>query len=437
MKSMKKDQFNEGLLEFLNVSPTPFHAVATIATRLDAAGYQKLEESHEWSLKPGGRYYVTRNGSSIVAFSGFKTPMEMAGLRLFGAHTDSPCLKLKPQPEIHRKSFMQLGVEVYGGALLNPWFDRDLSIAGRVTCLTSEGVTSNLLINWERPVAVIPSLAIHLDREVNNSRSINAQTQLPAVLLQTADEQKIDFRQLLLERLRDEHDGVDVVRVLDYELCLYDVTPAAITGMKQQFINSARLDNLLSCYTGLMAMLESNGDYPCVLVCNDHEEVGSTSAEGASGPFLRSILLRLTEEEGRLSQTISRSLMFSADNAHGIHPNYADRHDDNHGPVLNRGPVIKVNANQRYATNSITSSFYRQLSEQLDLPYQVFVVRTDMACGSTIGPLTAAELGVKTLDIGAPQWAMHSIREMCGTDDAFHLFKVTQSFFNTERLPIA
>jgi len=433
---MKKDQFNKELLEFLDASPTPFHAVASISARLDAAGYQRLEESHEWSLKLGGRYYVVRNGSSIVAFSGINTPLEMTGLRLFGAHTDSPCLKLKPQPEIQRKRFMQLGVEVYGGALLAPWFDRDLSIAGRVTCLTSEGVTCNLLINWKRPIAVIPSLAIHLDREVNNGRSINPQTQLPAVLMQTADDKKVDFRQLLLDRLQEEHEGVDVVRVLDFELSLYDVNPAAITGINCQFLNSARLDNLLSCYTGLMAMLEGSGEYPCVLVCNDHEEVGSTSAEGASGPFLRSILMRLAEEEGRLSQAISRSVMFSVDNAHGVHPNFADKHDDNHGPILNLGPVIKVNANQRYATNSVTSSFYRQLSEQLDLPYQVFVVRTDMACGSTIGPLTAAELGVKTLDIGAPQWAMHSIREMCGTDDAFHLFKVSQAFFNTEKLPV-
>ncbi|OZG72082.1 M18 family aminopeptidase [Hahella sp. CCB-MM4] len=433
---MKKEQFNQELLAFLDASPTPFHAVATMAEHLEAAGFRRLEESHEWSLKPGGRYYVIRNGSSIVAFSGIKTPMELTGVRLFGAHTDSPCLKLKPQPEIHRKGFYQLGVEVYGGALLNPWFDRDLSIAGRVTCQSSDGSICNLLVNWKRPVATIPSLAIHLDREVNSSRSINPQTQLPPVVMQVEDSQKKDFREQLLERVKAEHEGTDVVRVLDFELCLYDVQGASLVGMSDQFITSARLDNLLSCYTGLQALLNSNGEYPCILVCNDHEEVGSTSAEGASGPFLRSLLLRLTEEEGRLGQTLSRSLMFSADNAHGIHPNYMDKHDDNHGPILNQGPVIKINANQRYATNSVTSSFYRQLSEQLDLPYQVFVVRTDMACGSTIGPLTAAELGVKTLDIGAPQWAMHSIRELCGTEDAYHLFKVTQAFFNTEKLPV-
>ncbi len=433
---MKKEQFNQALLKFLDASPTPFHAVAAMAECLEAAGFQRLEESHEWSLKPGGRYFVIRNGSSIVAFSGIKTPMELTGVRLFGAHTDSPCLKLKPQPEICRKGFYQLGVEVYGGALLNPWFDRDLSIAGRVSCQSNDGEICNLLINWKRPVATIPSLAIHLDREVNNSRSINPQTQLPAVVMQLGEGEKVEFRQQLLDRVREEYDGKDVARVLDFELCLYDVQGAAIVGLNEEFITSARLDNLLSCYTGLQALLNSSGEYPCILVCNDHEEVGSTSAEGASGPFLRSLLLRLTEEEGRLGQTLSRSLMFSADNAHGIHPNYMDKHDENHGPILNRGPVIKVNANQRYATNSVTSSFYRQLSEQLDLPYQVFVVRTDMACGSTIGPLTAAELGVKTLDIGAPQWAMHSIREMCGTEDAYNLFKVTQAFFDTERLPV-
>ncbi|WP_431688426.1 M18 family aminopeptidase [Hahella sp. NBU794] len=434
---MKKEEFNEGLLAFLNASPTPFHAVANMVEMLEKAGFKRLHEEYEWSLQANERYFITRNGSSLIAFSGAQGPLEVSGARMFGAHTDSPCLKIKPNPELLRKGYYQLGVEVYGGVLLNPWFDRELSLAGRVTYLSGAGEVKSTLINWVRPIAMIPSLAIHLDREVNNNRSINPQKDLPAVLMQCRADSPPEFRGLLLEQIKQEHPALDAERVLDYELCLYDTQPASIHGLQNEFLSSARLDNLLSCYIGLQALLDAGSSQPCFLVFNDHEEVGSVSAEGAQGPFLRSVLLRITEDEARLSQMISRSMMISADNAHGVHPNYADRHDENHGPLLNSGPVIKVNSNQRYATNSITSSFYRRLSEELKLPYQVFVVRTDMACGSTIGPLTAAELGVKTLDIGVPQFAMHSIRETCGSADPLTLYEVSKSFFNTATIPQA
>ncbi len=428
---MEQADFNRDLFDFLKNSPTPYHAVAQVVQRLRAAGFQPLQEVDAWALTPGGRYYVVRNGSSIVAF--VHGALDDRGIRMVGAHTDSPCLRVKPNPEINSKGYFQLGVEVYGGALLAPWFDRDLSIAGRVGYLDEQGRIGSALVNFAKPIAVIPSLAIHLDREANSSRSINPQRELPPILLQLENEH-LDFRTMLALQLKDEHPDLSVQRVLDYELSLYDTQPPSFVGLREEFIASARLDNLLSCYIGLRALVESETTEPALLVLNDHEEVGSQSAEGAQGPFLASVLERICPDGEARQRGISRSLFISADNAHGVHPNFADRHDANHGPLLNRGPVIKINANQRYATSSETSSLYRVLSERLGLPCQSFVVRTDMACGSTIGPITAGNIGVRTLDIGVPQFAMHSIRELAGSEDAYNLFQVLTAFFAEDQL---
>lgn len=416
--------FNERLFDFLKSSPTPFHAVANMADQLENAGFQKLDERDAWHLESGQRYYVTRNDSTIVAFQSGQGDPTAQGIRMVGAHTDSPCLRIKPNPQIHKKGLYQLGVEVYGGALLNPWFDRDLSIAGRISYLNRAGDIYEARVDFRRPVVSIPSLAIHLDRDANNSRTVNPQTDLPPILMQSAEKEAMPFRDLLRKQASNEHPNLDVQEVLDYELCLYDTQPPAFVGLQNEFIASARLDNLLSCFTGLQSLLEASPDQAALLVCNDHEEIGSTSAEGAQGPFLASVLDRWLGA-GQRPQVIARSMMISADNAHAVHPNYADRHDDNHGPLMNAGPVIKVNANQRYASNSRSAALYRQISEQLDLPCQTFVVRSDMGCGSTIGPLTAANLGILTLDIGVPQLAMHSIRETAGARDAHTLYRVS------------
>jgi len=429
---MKLAAFNEGLLDFLHASPTPYHAVANMAAALKQAGYQRLDESQPWELALGQGYYVTRNDSSIVAFHTGTTPPTESGWRMVGAHTDSPCLRVKPNPERQEKGCFQLGVEVYGGALLNPWFDRDLSIAGRVTYADSGGQRRDCLVDFRKPVAVIPSLAIHLDREANNSRSINAQNDLPPVMMLTETPGE-SFAAILQAQMQEEHPEQDVERILDYELSFYDTQPPALVGMNQDFITSARLDNLLSCYIGLQALLAADGRHPVVLACNDHEEVGSMSAEGAQGPFLSSVLSRWVGEP-EYHRAMATSMMISADNAHAVHPNFADRHDSSHGPVMNQGPVIKINNNQRYASNSRTSALYRQLSEELGLPCQSFVVRSDMACGSTIGPLTAGNLGVKTLDIGVPQLAMHSVREMAGSRDGHALYQVLKGYFELDAL---
>ena len=431
---MDVTQYTSDLLDFLENSPTPFHAVQSMASRLRDNGFVELSEADEWKVASASKYYVIRNGSSIIAFrtgNGANVEMDLVnnGLRMVGAHTDSPCLKVKPVPEVTQKDYLQLGVEIYGGALLAPWFDRDLSMAGRVHYITKDQQLETTLVDFHDPIAVIPSLAIHLDRTVHEQRTINAQKELLPIVMQTKPGETVEFRDLLKKQILNDDPQCPVAEVLDYDLFLYDTQPASVVGLYEEFVCSARLDNLLSCFVGLTSLIDSDGDYGALLVCNDHEEVGSLSAAGAQGPFLRSVLERLTGDMQRCTRAIDKSLMISADNAHGVHPNYLDKHDASHGPILNKGPVIKFNASQRYATNSRTAALFRQLCHKMDVPVQSFAMRNDMLCGSTIGPITAGGLGVQTLDVGVPQWAMHSIRETAGTQDTLYLYQVLKAFF--------
>lgn len=412
----------QDLCDFIAQSPTPFHATANLLSLFTNASFIHLDESEPWQLASNSSYVVTRNESSIIAF---RTGNDLRqGIKMVGAHTDSPCLRIKPNPDISKYGVKQLGVEVYGGALLNPWLDRDLSIAGRVSGELKNGELFHQIIDFKKPVAVIPNLAIHLDREANKNKTINPQQHLPIMIGQDSD---IDFKDVLLPYCRD-----DAKKILSYELSCYDTQAPSIIGLNDEFISSARLDNLLSSYIGARALIDANTDdgthEAALYVSTDHEEVGSASACGAQGPFLKSVLERMTNNAGELTQVISRSSLISSDNAHAIHPNYADKHDQNHGPILNQGLVIKINNNQRYASNSVSSAKFQQLCEHCDVPIQKFVVRSDMACGSTIGPITAAELGIETLDIGAPQWAMHSIRETAGTRDVYYLYTALSAF---------
>lgn len=431
VQEMQEVQLNKTLLSFLQASPTPFHAVHELKKRLSKSGFLQLREQDSWNLAKGERYFVTRNDSSIIAFVLGTAPLTDSGIRMVGAHTDSPCLRVKPRPDLVKFGYLQLGVEVYGGALLNPWFDRDLSLAGRITYCSEANRISNELINFEDAVAIIPSLAIHLDREANSNRSINAQKELPPIVMQSEEEAE-SFMDLLLGQFSKEHKGAEIDAILNYEMCLFPVEPPALIGFKKEFIAGARLDNLLSCYISMSALLEAPTSVTSLLICNDHEEVGSSSAAGAHGPFLKSTLQRMCHDSDELSRSIARSMLFSVDNAHAIHPNFGDKHDANHGPILNQGPVIKVNANQRYASNSETSGFFQLLCQQADIPFQTFVTRTDMACGSTIGPITAAETGVRTLDIGVPTFAMHSLRETCGSRDPHLLYRILKEFYRHE-----
>ncbi|MEM6301103.1 MAG: M18 family aminopeptidase, partial [Pseudomonadota bacterium] len=369
-----------------------------------------------------------------------RRPLAEGGLRMVGAHTDSPCLMVKPNPEQEAAGYQQLGVEVYGGALLNPWFDRDLSLAGRVSYLAADGKLATALVDFKDPIAVIPSLAIHLDREANKNRSVNAQTQMPPILglagfgqsslgqagPESASSDEFSLRRLLTDRL--SRDSINVEEVLDYELCFYDTQPPRYVGLHGEFLASARLDNLLSCYIGCRAIAASESDEWQLLICNDHEEVGSLSASGAQGPLLRHLLETLVGKSS-FSSVMRRSMMVSTDNAHGVHPNYREKHDAKHGPLLNGGPVIKVNANQRYASSSDGAALFRLIAREVGVTVQSFAMRADMACGSTIGPLTAGELGVTTLDVGVPTFAMHSIRELAGSEDSWSLYNVLRAYF--------
>ena len=419
------------LATLIDASPTPFHAVTEAARRLEEGGFTRLREEDRWSLAAGGKHYVVRNGSSLVAFVvGSQAPAE-AGFRLVGAHTDSPNLRLKPHPATAKEGYLQLGVEVYGGALLATWFDRDLSLAGRVFF---EGEAEPRLLNLERPVCRIPHLAIHLDPEVNEKGfKINRQTQLPPVLgLSDPAREPGWFDDLLRAEL-----GVDRP-VLAFELMLHDVVPSCVSGLEGEFLHAPRLDNLASCHAALTALRSSAERGPAErtwgVALYDHEEVGSASAEGADSPFLQAILERITRAMGGsfedTHRALARSLFVSADMAHAVHPNYSDRHEPQHLPRMNAGPVIKINANQRYATNAATAAAFARYAQEVDVPVQRFVTRTDLRCGSTIGPITASRLGIPTVDVGNPMLSMHSIREMCGTRDQDSMIRVLERHFS-------
>ncbi|BCD98501.1 aspartyl aminopeptidase [Marinagarivorans cellulosilyticus] len=419
--------FNTQLLDYVSCSPTPFHAVANAVPWLLDAGYQRLNESDDWVLSPGGKYFVTRRDSSLIAFKHGAKPMLETGIRILGAHTDSPCLKVKSQPDVARQSYHQVGVEVYGGVLLAPWFDRDLSIAGQVSVLNQDKAVEQHLIDLKRPVATIPSLAIHLDRNANNDRSINAQEQMLPILWQAGGKGET-FRTWLLSHLASQ--GVVVSEVLDFDLSFYDAQAGASLGVANEFLACARLDNLLSCFVTLQSLLASAEDVTNLVVLNDHEEVGSRSTAGAAGNFLTGVLDRLLPDTQERHRVETQSMMMSVDNAHGVHPNFVNKHDGNHGPKLNDGPVLKFDANQSYASQSVMASRVRVLARNAEVPLQDYVTRADMRCGSTIGPITATLTGIETLDIGVPTFAMHSIRELAGAKDPEMLFRLLTAFLN-------
>ena len=424
-----RTRINEGLLTFLDASPTPFHAVEQMAAMLEQAGFIALSEQDNWQLQPYGNYYCIRNSSAIIAWRMGDSDISNYGIRLVGAHTDSPCLKVKPNPERNEHHCLRLGVEVYGGAILHTWFDRDLTLAGRVVFMDSQQKMHTVLVNFEKAIARIPNLAIHLNRTVNSNHSINSQLHLPLVLAANSSpdgyiNKDLKLRDLLKQQIQKQYPQSDCASVLEYELNVADTQPASISGLHDDFINSPRLDNLLSCYIGLQALLDSPSQHCQLLICTDHEEVGSQSQVGAKGSMLSDILQRIEPDSHRRQRAISRSLLISADNAHALHPNYPEVHDAQHGPQINAGPVIKLNSNQSYASNSIGTSWVKYFGLKAQVPLQQFVVRSDMGCGSTIGPISAAQLGINTVDIGAPQWAMHSIRETSGSADSQYLYQL-------------
>ena len=420
------------LLEFIDNSPTPFHAVEEMKSKLIEQGYSELRESDGWELTNNSKHFVTRNDSSLIAFIVGTKTKDASGFKIIGAHTDSPNLKLKPNPSYEKNGYLQLGVETYGGVLLTTWTDRDLSLAGRVIIKGKKQPQSKLIL-FDEPLLRIPQLAIHLNRDVNEKGlTLNKQNHLPPIF--SLSDKKGSNKNLLEKRVAQKL-KCKSADILNMELSLYDTQSGAIGGAQGEFIFSSRLDNLASCHAALQALTESKTKDPMtrVIAFYDDEEVGSDSAQGAGSPFLKDVLERLTLESDNPRETFFRSMansfFISADMAHAVHPNYPEKHDPQHMPVLNGGPVIKCNSNQRYATEGVSSAWFEMLCKKAGVPVQKFVVRSDLGCGSTIGPITAANLGIRTVDVGNPMLSMHSIREMAGAKDHLPLIKAFKEYF--------
>jgi aspartyl aminopeptidase len=402
------------LLGLLDESPTPFHAVATAARELIAAGFGEVAPGGP--LPARGRVFM-RRGGALVAWVVDEAHQASSPVRVIGAHTDSPNLRIKPQPDRGSGHWRQLGVEIYGGVLLNSWLDRDLGLAGRVAVRDGDRV-AGVLFHDDRPLLRVPQLAIHLDREIHEEGlKLNKQQHMTPIW--AAGDDGPSFSDYLGDRLDVAPDAI-----VSWDVMAHDLTRAALTGLDEQFLSSARIDNLLSCFVGLDALLAVAPDPgPAIpmLCLFDHEEVGSTSATGAGSPLLGDILDRIGAALGGDLEDRARSrvesLVVSADGAHATHPNYAERHEPDHQVEVNGGPVLKVNANQRYATDAETGGAFTLACERAEVPMQRFVNRTDLACGSTIGPISAGQLGVPVVDVGCAQLAMHSAREMAGSHD--------------------
>ena len=421
----------QDLLAFIDASPSPWHAVATCETRLTAAGYTRLDETERWTLKAGDRRYVVRGGSSIIAFIVGSQPAATTGLRLIGAHTDSPGLRLKPKPTEDNAGMVRLGVEVYGGPILATFADRDLSLAGRVNVRIPGGFESRL-IRFDEPLLRLPNLAIHMNREVNESGlKFNKQTELPLLLGVSEDGVKAEarFREPIAAKL-----GVEPGDLLTWELNAYDTQKGALWGVDREFVANSQLDNLASCHAALNALLATPAPTAtCLCAFFDHEEVGSESATGAGGSFVTDVVTRLAacagldgEDQRRM---LARSFFISADMAHGWHPNFPAAYEPCHRALVNGGPVIKSNANQRYSTSAETAARFMAICEQAGVPCQQYAHRTDLGCGSTIGPIVASRLGIPSVDVGSPMWAMHSIRESAGVlDHGYMIAAMTTAF---------
>ena len=402
----------DDLLGFLRGAPTPFHAVDQARRRLEARNFQALDEAEPWDRLGAGAYYVTSSGTNLFAFVLPEAREHRRQFRIVGAHTDSPNLRVKPNAEYTAEGHAQIAVEVYGGVLLNSWLDRDLGIAGRVMVRGDAGALTSQLVCIERPVARVPQLAIHLDREVNDKGLVlNRQDHLAPTL-------GLASSGASLARLVAEAAGVAADRIVASELMLFDVTPPTLGGAAGELIFSARLDNLAMCHAAVTALARvARPTAIPVIALFDHEEVGSNSAAGAASAVLPRLLERLAGSREAFHQACARSTCVSADMSHAVHPNYAGRHEPHHKPQLNGGPVIKINTQQRYATTAATAAMFAELCRAEEVPVQHYANRSDLPCGSTIGPITSTLLGIATVDVGNPMLSMHSARELGGARD--------------------
>eukprot|EP01135_Chromosphaera_perkinsii_P006332 Nk52_evm61s485 gene=Nk52_evmTU61s485 len=448
-------QSAKGFINFVNKSQSPWHAVQTSREKLLAAGFSEINERDSWQIQPNGKYFFSRNQSTLVAFAVGGNYKPGNGFSIVGAHTDSPCIRVKPVSVMpHKHGYIQVGIEPYGGGLWHTWFDRDLTVCGRAV-VNCNGTYKSKLVKVDRPILSIPNLAIHLNRDIyTEGFKPNKQTQIVPILATAikselekdykpsehacSEEKQEGMHHPVLIKLLCEELNCQPDQIVDFELCLADCVPSCISGANNEFIHSGRLDNLLSSYCALEGLVNalpslSSESNVRIVTLYDHEEIGSSSAQGAASAMTEHVLRRLAVGGSQVAfeEAINKSMLISADMAHAVHPNYPEKHEPQHTVQIHKGPVLKYNTNQRYATNSVTASVLKELAKTTGVPLQSFVVRNDMGCGSTIGPILSSKLGLRVVDIGNPQLAMHSIREMCGTDDVHHAIKLFEAFFDS------
>jgi aspartyl aminopeptidase len=426
-------QHAQHLIDFIDESPSPYHVVSTIKKQLLEKGFTALNLTDKWNITQGGKYFVTQNDTAFFAFTVGTGAIEEFGFKIVAAHTDSPTFKIKPSPEIvTNNKYIKFNTETYGGPILNTWLDRPLSVAGRVSVKSDYLLQpKTYLVNIPRPIMVIPNLPIHFNRTVNEGVALNKQVDmLPVAALFT---EKINKENVLANLIADEI-NVSITDIIDVDLNIYDVTKGCIFGINNEFISSGKLDDLAMVHAGLMAF----ADAP---ICNatnvfavfDNEEVGSRSKQGAGSPILKDILTRITALLGKNEEDTQRSIyhsfMISADMAHALHPNYPDKHDPVLKPIINKGPVIKIEGNQKYTTDSNSSAVFEMICKAAKVPCQKFVNRSDMVGGSTLGNVSAGQLAIKSVDVGNPMWAMHSVRETSGVEDHMYMITALKTFY--------
>ena len=415
-----------GLQQYLLSSPSPYHAVHGAAHRLEDSGWSRVRMADDWTSNLPEKAYIA-TGGALLAWNRSVASSPLTPFRIVGAHTDSPNLRLKPRPDTGAVGWRQLAVEIYGGVLLNSWLDRDLGLSGRV--ITRDDTH---LVHLNDPIARVPQLAIHLDRDVNERGLVLDKQQHLTPLWGLGQASEGDFAHWLAEQL-----AIDSSDFVSWDLMFHDITAPALLGPSKDLLASARLDNLVSCWSAIEALAasETNAALTTVVCLFDHEEVGSETSTGAGGPLLQAVLERLVGGVGSsdVRRALASSACVSSDMAHAVHPNYPERHEPAHHPLPNGGPVIKVNANQSYATDALSHAMFVRACETAGVPHQIFVSKNSMPCGSTIGPITATRLGIPTVDVGCAQLSMHSARELCGAHDPGLLALALGAFFRDIR----
>lgn len=427
---LKEKDFAKSLIDFIDNSPSAFHAVENTKKVLLENDFTELKLNSFWNLEHGRKYFTTKNDSALIAFTLGTADFSDKGFKMVGAHTDAPTFRIKPNPEmVVENSYLKLNTEVYGGPLLNTWFDRPLSIAGRVTVEGDNPLNpKDLLLDMKKPITIIPSLAIHMNREANKGVEINPQKHtLPLVSMINDDFEKDNF----LLKLIGEELEIDYKEILDFELFLYSTEKGSLVGLNEEFISVGKLDDLAMVHAGLYGLVNAEEtDGYNMLIAFDNEEVGSGTKQGAASPMVRNIINRISASlDTNLFKVLENSFIISADQAHGVHPNYVEKTDPTNRPIINKGPAIKAAANQAYTTDSNSAGVYESICRRAEVPTQKFVNRSDMRGGSTIGPINSSQINIRSVDIGNPILAMHSVRELGGVYDHYYTYKSFKEFF--------